>query len=132
MSASASSHPPHRFALAYAGLMVRRPGTVLLVILALLGISLYGTSKLTINSNQLDLISQELPEVKEVKRIIDMVGGTGHLIFALRSEDEAQLKLVADELAAKIEADKENVRNLTYKVPVEFIQKNMVLFIKTE
>jgi predicted RND superfamily exporter protein len=112
--------------------MVRRPGTVLLVILALLGISLYGTSKLTINSNQLDLISQELPEVKEVKRIIDMVGGSGYFMLALRSSDEATLKRVADDLAAKLNADKENVRFVTYKIPVEFVQQNMALFIKTE
>jgi hypothetical protein len=112
--------------------MVRRPGTVLLVILALLGISLYGTSKLTINSNQLDLISQELPEVKEVKRIIDMVGGSGYFMLALRSSDEATLKRVADDLAAKLQADKQNVRFVTYKIPVEFVQQNMALFIKTE
>ncbi|HYI02367.1 efflux RND transporter permease subunit [Hyalangium sp.] len=129
---SASSHPPHRFALAYAGLMVRRPGLVLLVILGLLGISLYGTSKLTINSNQLDLISQDLPEVKEVKRIIDMVGGSGYFMLALRSSDEATLKRVADDLAQKLNADKENVRFVTYKIPVEFVQQNMALFIKTE
>lgn len=132
MSASSSSHPPNRFALAYAGLMVRRPGLVLLVILALLGISAYGTSKLTINSNQLDLISQDLPEVKEVKRIIDMVGGSGYFMLALRSSDEATLKRVADDVAAKLQADKENVRFITYKLPVEFVQQNMSLFIKTE
>jgi predicted RND superfamily exporter protein len=129
---SASSHPPHRFALAYAGLMVRRPGTVLLVILALLGVSLYGTSKLTINSNQLDLISQELPEVKEVKRIIDMVGGSGYFMLALRSSDEATLKRVADDVAERLTADTEHVRFVTYKIPVEFVQQNMSLFIKTE
>ncbi|HVG61541.1 MAG TPA: export protein, partial [Hyalangium sp.] len=129
---SASSHPPHRFALAYAGLMVRRPGTVLLVILALLGISLYGTSKLRINSNQLDLISQELPEVKEVKRIIDMVGGSGYFMLALRSSDEDTLKRVSDDLAARLTADTEHVRFITYKLPVEFVQQNMPLFIKTE
>ncbi len=129
---SASSHPPNRFALAYAGLMVRRPGLVLLIILALLGGSLWATSKLTINSNQLDLISQDLPEVKEVKRIIDMVGGSGYLMLALRSDDEPTLKRVSDELAALIQADKENVRFFTYKMPVEFVQENMVLFVKTE
>ncbi|HVG61237.1 MAG TPA: MMPL family transporter [Hyalangium sp.] len=129
---SASSHPPPRFALAYARLMVRRPGTVLLVILALLGISLYGTSKLTINSNQLDLISQDLPEVKEVKRIIDMVGGSGYFMLALRSSDEATLKRVADDVAGQLTADTEHVRFVTYKIPVEFVQQNMSLFIKTE
>ncbi|WP_224361448.1 efflux RND transporter permease subunit [Hyalangium versicolor] len=129
---SASSHPPNRFALAYAELMVRRPGLILLVILALLGVSAYGTSKLTINSNQLDLISQELPEVKEVKRIIDMVGGSGYFMLALRSSDEATLKRVSDDIAVRLQADKENVRFITYKLPVEFMQQNMALFIKTE
>ncbi|MDY7227527.1 efflux RND transporter permease subunit [Hyalangium rubrum] len=129
---STSSHPPNRFSLAYASFMVRRPGVVLLVILALLAASVWGASKLTINSNQLDLISQELPEVKEVKRIIDMVGGSGYLMLALRGSDEPTLKRVADDLAAQIQADKENVRFLTYKLPVEFVQENMVLFVKTE
>ncbi len=121
-----------RAANGYARIITGNPGLVLAVLVALTVVATWGATKLTINSNQLDLISQELPEVKEVKRIIDMVGGTGHMIFALRSDDEKQLKLVGDELAAKISADKERVRNLTYKVPVEFVQANMVLFIKNE
>jgi hypothetical protein len=129
---SDSTHKPPRLALAYASLLVRRPGLVLLAILALFGVSLWGTSKLTINSNQLDLISQDLPEVKEVKRVIDMVGGSGYLMLALRGEDEATLKKVSDDIAAKLMADKEHVRFITYKVPVEFVQQNMALFIKTE
>ncbi|PTL81312.1 RND family transporter [Vitiosangium sp. GDMCC 1.1324] len=129
---SNSTHKPPRLALAYAGLLVRRPGLVLLVLLALFGVSLWGTTKLTINSNQLDLISQDLPEVKEVKRVIDMVGGSGYLMLALRADSEPTLKKVADDIAAKLMADKEHVRFITYKVPVEFVQQNMALFIKTE
>ncbi|QRN98743.1 MMPL family transporter [Archangium violaceum] len=129
---SDSTHKPPRLALAYASLLVRRPGLVLLAILALFGVSLWGTTKLTINSNQLDLISQDLPEVKEVKRVIDMVGGSGYLMLALRGEDEATLKKVSDDIATKLMADKEHVRFITYKVPVEFVQQNMALFIKTE
>ncbi|MDC0710688.1 MMPL family transporter [Stigmatella sp. ncwal1] len=129
---SASPHPPNRFALAYAGLMVRRPGIILIVILTLLAASVWATLKLTINSNQLDLISQDLDEVKDVKRIIDMVGGSGHFMLALRSSDEATLKRVSDDLAQRILADKEHVRSVSHKLPVEFIQQNMVLFVKTE
>jgi hypothetical protein len=129
---SDSTHKPPRLALAYASLLVRRPGLVLLAILALFGASLWGTLKLTINSNQLDLISQELPEVQEVKRVIDMVGGSGYLMLALRGESEPTLKKVSDDIAAGLLADKENVRFITYKVPVEFVQQNMALFIKTE
>jgi uncharacterized protein len=126
------THKPPRFALAYASLLVRRPGLVLLTILALFGVSLWATTKLTINSNQLDLISQDLPEVQEVKRVIDMVGGSGYLMMALRGDDEATLKKVSDDLAAQLEADKANVRFITYKIPVEFVQQNMALFVKTE
>ncbi len=129
---SDSSHKPPRIALAYANLVVRKPGTLLLLLLALLGVSVWGTTKLTINSNQLDLISQDLPEVKDVKRVIDMVGGSGYLMMALRGEDEATLKKVSDDVAAMLTADKEHVRFITYKVPVEFVQQNMVLFVKTE
>jgi hypothetical protein len=129
---SDSSHPPPRFALAYARLLVTRPWLVLGVLLALLGVSFWATTKLTINSNQLDLISQDLPEVQDVKRVIDMVGGSGHLMFALRGDDVATLKKVADDLAAGLQADKENVRSVTYKLPVEFAQQKMVLFIETK
>ena len=122
----------NRAVTAYANTVVRNPLAVLVAVLALFGVSLWATLRLTINSNQLELIDQELPEVQEVKRVIDMVGGAGHLLIGLRSEDEATLKKVADDLAAQMKADSANVRTLTYKVPVDFVQKNMVLFIRTE
>ncbi len=121
-----------RAAKAYAGLIVHHPGKVLLL-LAVLGVAAtYATTQLTINSNQLDLISQDLQEVKDVKRVIDMVGGAGHLIMAFRGEDLKQLKSVTDDIGEMLEKDKANVRSVTWKLPVEFIQQNMVLFIKTE
>lgn len=116
---------------AYARVIVARPGAVLLTIGLLLLGSLYLTLKLTIEPNQLDLISQELPEVKRLKRIIDMVGGAGYLTMALRADDEKTLKDVSDDLYKVFTAEPENVRFITHKVPVEFIQDNMVLFIET-
>ena len=117
---------------AYADLVVRRPGAVLLSLLALFALALWGTSRLTINSNQLDLISQDLPEVVGVKRVIDMVGGSGFLMLTLRGDDEPTLKKNADALAEMLRADTANVRTVAYKMPVEFVQNNMVLFVKTE
>ena len=121
-----------RLAEPYADFVVGRPGLVVALIIALAIVGGLGASRLTINSNQLDLISKDLPEVKAVQRVIDMVGGVGHLILALRSDDEKQLKAVADDLAGPLQADKERIRDLMYKVPVEFFQEKMVLFIKTE
>src|SRR3712207_3485790 len=113
---SDSPHKTPRIAEAYARLLVRRPVLVLVTLLALFGASIWATSQLTINSNQLDLISQDVQEVKDVKRIIDMVGGSGYLMLAMRSADEATLKKVSDDLAAMLEADKEHVRFITYKI----------------
>ncbi len=121
-----------RAAKAYAGLIVRHPGKVLLTLAVLGVLATVAMSRLTINSNQLDLISQDLQEVKDVKRVIDMVGGAGHLIMAFRGDDLAQLKKVTDDIGEMFQKDKENVRSVTWKLPVEFIQQNMVLFIKTE
>lgn len=121
-----------RVASAYARLIVRRPLAVLLVLVLLGTAATVATTRLTINSNQLDLISQDLPEVKEVKRVIDMIGGAGFLMLAIRGNDTEQLKKVSDDLAAKLTADKAHVRTVAYKMPVEFVQQNMVLFIHTE
>ncbi|HEY8209315.1 MAG TPA: hypothetical protein VIG99_17625, partial [Myxococcaceae bacterium] len=64
----------------YADLLTSRPGRVLLGLVVLTALSGWAAFHLRINTNQLDLISQDLEEVKDVKRVIDMVGGAGHLI----------------------------------------------------
>ena len=122
----------NRFAQAYAEFVVARPLVVLALLVALGLAAAWGTSRLTINSNQLDLISQDLPEVKNVKRIIDMVGGSGYLMLALRSNEEDRMKQTADDIADMLHADPNNIRFVTYRMPVQFIQENMVLFLKTE
>jgi predicted RND superfamily exporter protein len=122
---------------AYAHLVVAHPGKVLALLLALGAGATWLTTQLTLESDQLSLISQDLPEVKGVKRIIDMVGGAGYLQVGLRSNSPDTLKKVSDAMAEVLEAAKQPdgtpwVRFLTYKVPIEFVQENMVLFIRTE
>ena len=126
-----------RWTTSYAGGVVRNPGKVLLLFLALTAVSTWLAFQLRIESDQLSLISQDLPEVKEVKRVIDMVGGAGYLMLGLRGNDPETLKKVSDAIDARLKTEKRPdgtpyVRFITYKVPVEFIQENMVLFIKTE
>lgn len=126
-----------RATTAYARLITKHPARVLAVLLTLGVISGYLTSTLTIESDQLSLISQDLPEVKAVRRVVDMVGGAGYLQLALRADDVPTLKKLSDEMYTKLLAAKQPdgtpwVRFITYKVPVDFIQENMVLFIRTE
>ena len=112
--------------------MIRAPGRVLSIFIVLVGLSTWAATKLTINTNQLDLISQDLRQVKDVKRIIDMIGGNGHLILALRGKDPDTLKAVADDLSKWLTADTKRIRDVTYKVNVEFLRKHGALFMKTE
>ncbi len=122
---------------AYARLLVNAPGKVLLGLVALGIAGTLLTMQLSIEPDQLSLISQDLPEVKEVKRVIDMVGGAGYLQLALRADDPEGLKKLSDAInetltAAKLPDGTPYVRFITYKVPIEFVQENMVLFIRTE
>ncbi|MSP93364.1 MAG: export protein [Myxococcales bacterium] len=116
---------------AYAGLLLRRPGTLLLGVVVLTVASLWAGAQLTINTNQLDLISQDLQAVKDVKRVVDMVGGAGHLIIGLRGRDETTLKAVADDLAAGLKADKAHVRNAVHKIDTSFVRTNAPMFVET-
>src|SRR5438876_237734 len=63
-----------RWVTAYARAITSHPGKTLLLLLALGVFSAYLTSKLTLESDQLALISQDLDEVKEGKRVIGSVG----------------------------------------------------------
>ncbi len=47
----------------------------------------YWSSKLTIDSNQLNLLPQDLPQVIEAKKITEMVGGTGYIVLGLRMKE---------------------------------------------
>lgn len=116
----------------WLGLLTRRPGTLLVGLLLLCGLAGYGASGLTVNTNQLDLISQDLRQVKDVKRVVDMIGGAGHLIMALRGSDEQLLMAVSDDINAHLLADKARVRAVTYKVPTEFLRSNAAMFMQTE
>lgn len=116
----------------WVGLIVDRPGTLFVATLLIAALSAWGASNLTINTNQLDLISQDLRQVKDVKRVVDMIGGAGHLILALRGSDEKLLMDTSDDINAFLIADKARVRAVTYKVPTEFLRQNAAMFMQTE
>lgn len=122
-----------RIASAFANQVVRRPGFLVLLVIGLVAASVVLASRLSINTNQLDLISQDLRQVKDVKRVVDMVGGSGHLIIAFRGNDEVALKQVADDMAAALAPDTNpSVRTLTHKLKTEWVRDRAALFMSTE
>ena len=126
------SHPlAERVAGAIAQIIMRRPGLVVVTVLSLIALSLWSASQLRLNTNQLDLIDQDLRQVQDVQRVVKMVGGAGHLILALRGSDEVRLKEAADELAKWLEADKERIHHLTYKIDTTFARERAGLFMES-
>lgn len=121
-----------RLIAAYARVVLAYPGALLLLLTVLTGLSVWAASLLTINTNQLDLISQDLQAVKDVKRVVDMVGGAGHLIIGVRGSDEATIKGVADDINDMLVADKAHIRHVTYKLSTEFIRQKAPMFVDTK
>ncbi len=120
-----------RIAGAIADILIARPGSVVVAILLLVAFSAWSASRLGLNTNQLDLIDQDLRAVKDVKRVVEMVGGAGHLILALRGSDETKLKQTADDIFRWLEQSGK-IHHVNYKIDTTFVRKNALLFMKTE
>jgi predicted RND superfamily exporter protein len=103
---------------------------VCIVLAVVLGAATYAASRLKINSNQLDLLPQDMRAVKEAHRVQEMIGGIGHLIISLKSNDEKHLKAVADDLANKLQAMPE-IRDVRHKVDTSFVRKHIALYVET-
>jgi len=126
----------------YARVVVRRPAAVLSAVLMTAVLAFWATSKLTINANQLDLIRQDLVEVQDLHRVIKMIGGAGHLIVSLKSDNSAVLEQVAEDIAAQLKpgapaqpddwALRDQIRTVNYKLSVDFMIEKMGLFVETE
>ena len=82
---------------------VARPGSFLLVSLALAGVSVWAASHLEIRSSFQELLPSDVPSVREVQELIKRVGGDGTVLVVVQSLDgPAGLKnaeSVAPELA---------------------------------
>ncbi len=121
-----------RAARAFAGAIIHRPILTLLVLAGLVTGGVVLAQKLRVDTDQLQMLDPNLRAVKDVQRVIDMVGGAGHLFIALRGNDEKVLKAVAEDIAKMLAADKEHIHHFFYKVNTDFVRERAGLFMKTE
>ncbi len=110
--------------------LFHRAGTVGIILLLLTAFSVWEIQKLKINYNQIDLLPKELPSVKATNELIQMVGGVGYLILALKGDDIKHLKAVSDDIVPEIRK-LEGVQDAACKQDVEFIQKHIPYYIQT-
>ena len=104
-----------------------RPFFTLFALAIIIGLSVHQSFKLSINSNQIDLLPSNGIEVVKTKEVIEMIGGNGFYIVAMKIKDEkgrdkkilsavdakkkGNMELFASEMA---EADKIKQDNLEY------------------
>ena len=123
-----------RLVSSYLGLILKRPLVTLAVLASLaIGSGFAAKALITVNTNQLDLIDPEFQEVQDVRRLIDILGGSGHLLIGLRGSDKARLKEAAEGLAGKLLAErKADFRSVVYRMPAWFIRDRAPLYMATE
>lgn len=69
-------------------LVLTKPVPSSLLLLIILGLSVLFASRLSINSDNLQLLPSDNPSVIQTKRVIEMVGGSGFYTVALKFKDE--------------------------------------------
>ncbi len=78
----------------------------LVTALVFFGFSVHFALKLTINSNQLDLLPDSLPAIEEARKINEMVGGTGYVIVTIsHSEKDEGDAIMQEAIAQKVSGD---------------------------
>ncbi len=110
--------------------LVKNPGTIAIVILFIVGLSMWQTLRLTINYNQLELIPQNIPSVVATKQIAKLTGGYGNLFIALRGSDVPKMKKAADDITADLRIIPE-VRQVSCRQDISFIRDHIAYFIDT-
>ena len=87
---------------------------------------------LTINTNQLEMLDAEAHQVQDIKRVADMIGGTGRLTLALRGHDSRYLKHAAIKLTDHLRThERTRIRSVNYRLPTDFILERAPLFMET-
>ncbi len=113
-----------------AALLERRLGLAFVVVVVLVALSAWGTSNLRINTNQLELLPQDLVAVKEAHRVSEMTGGIGFLMLALKGEDPEHMKRVADDLSERLLKMPE-VRRVRLKLDISWVRERIGLYVLT-
>ncbi len=72
----------------FCDFFLKKPIITLVFLVVILYISVIQAKNLSINSNQIDLLPADYPEVVKIKKVIEMIGGNGFFILTLKPKDE--------------------------------------------
>jgi uncharacterized protein len=106
----------------------RYPGTLLILAIALSGISIYLASGLSFNPRMDNLLPQDLPLIKEFNEVVAKTGGSGPLVIVLEHLNPLQAAEVIDKLARVLEKVP-GTHFVDSKIPEEFLKNRQLLLI---
>jgi predicted RND superfamily exporter protein len=107
------------------------PVKIALIVLVVLGLSIWQFTRLTISYNQLELIPQDLPSVVATKQLEKLTGGYGNLFIVLRGNDVKQMKKTADVLCGELQKLPQ-VKTAVCKQDNTFIKDHLAYLIEPD
>ena len=114
-----------------SALVIGHPRKVLFFMVVMTALAGWRTSKLDLNTDQIELLPEDLPSVVATKDMIKLMGGVTYVIVPLKSADLDFTKRVSDELCAKL-GEVEGVRYCRNKQEVQFLKDRLALFVAPE
>lgn len=107
---------------------IRSSGVLALLLL----LSLWQASKLTVNSNNLDLLPKDNPSVIKTQKVIEMIGGNGFYILSIKFKDEKGMtEHLTKAFAAKRNGQPE-IAEKELKEAEKVKQKNIIYYKERE
>ena len=120
-----------KFLKKIAELSAKKPGTVLILALIITVIATLLSLNLKLSMHMKDLMPQSHPLVQEFNKIMDDYDTASTIIIAAKGNEE-ELKNFADELAKKIENEKEYISRVNYKMNTEFMKTHGMMLQKVK
>jgi len=104
----------------------RAPGTVLVALLALSGLSLWIASGLKYDSRMDNLLPQDMELVREFNLVVKKTGGSGPLVVVFEGMEQIDAPGIMKTLAKRL-SDLEGVRFVDWRLPKEFLNNRQLL-----
>jgi predicted RND superfamily exporter protein len=109
----------------------RKPLAALLATAVLLGVGLWSSARLSLETDLTGLLPRSFDSVEGLEQLRKKFGGVGYVAIAGYDADEAGLKRFADEMAPKIDA-LEGIRFVEYKRASKFFREHALYFMNLD
>ncbi|MBI2343531.1 MAG: MMPL family transporter [Deltaproteobacteria bacterium] len=113
------------------GVWLAHPAWALAIGVVLTLCAYYGMTRLTIQTNFVDLLPDDQPEVIELKHLQDIVGGASFVVVTFEGPAGTSIPPFLETLALRLRANP-RVRYLDYRMPLPFLRQTGLLYLSMD